>query len=121
MREGKGRNAAARQAFLEAYREDHPELVSDDIDAHDPRTFTQHFDYYRKRQKQMCKVGKSDLNIPPGQKITDFATDELIETVVNFLEERGELNCQPSEARELLRRYLETPEALEALRRERTP
>jgi hypothetical protein len=32
----------------------------------------------------------------------------------------GDLKCEASEALEVLRRYFETPEALEALRRERT-
>jgi hypothetical protein len=116
MREGKGRNAAVQQVYDEAYREDHPDLVGDDCNVY----LIPKADPYCKSQKQMRKMGKRDLKRPPGQNLAVFAVEELMKVVVDVLQENGDLKCEASEALEVLRRYFETPEALEALRRERT-
>jgi hypothetical protein len=117
MREGKGRNAAVQQVYNEAFRADHPELVGDDEHVF---YLVPKADPYFKSQKQMRKMGKRDLKRPPGQNLAVFAVEELMKVVVDVLQENGDLKCEASEALEVLRRYFETPEALEALRRERT-
>jgi hypothetical protein len=91
----------AKEAYYRAYAIDHPLMIRGGKIRN-----LEHFDRYCNTQKQLRRMGKRDLKVPPDQDFTTAATEAFLKDVVGACARAGLLSLARSDALAILKQLL---------------